>query len=248
MKTIILISGKIHSGKNTLADMLKDTFERQGRSVKLDMFAADLKALAYTVSKPLATVLKSIRDGIVQSAHPTWLVSKGNEILKKLTLKEENFYEDKTEISRALLQMVGTDIGRKFIDEDVWVNTFIERTENDEELDIKIVTDVRFPNEIETMGRLDPKGYNIVSIRINRDAEDVDTAGEHISEKALDGYEGFDYVVDNNGTKQELGVKAEQLSKEIMAMHSNEAINPSKVVKTPKTSKASKVKDSHESN
>ena len=66
-----------------------------------------------------------------------------------------------------------------------------------------IISDTRFPNEIESV-----KKHNGLTIRINRDSVlrtgklfDTDN---HESETALDDYQGFDYVIDNNGTIEEL--------------------------------------------
>ena len=57
-----------------------------------------------------------------------------------------------------------------------------------------IITDVRFPNEAQAI-----KDRGGILIRINRDngtrAIDVNA---HLSETALDDYDGFDYVIDND--------------------------------------------------
>ena len=60
-----------------------------------------------------------------------------------------------------------------------------------------IITDVRFPNEADAVKQR--KGINI---RLQRNS-DLDNNDTHISESALDFYK-FDYVVDNNGTIEEL--------------------------------------------
>ena len=65
-----------------------------------------------------------------------------------------------------------------------------------------IITDMRFPNELEAV-----KKHNGITIRINRGL--VERTGnmiqepEHISETALDNYE-FTHVISNNGTIEEL--------------------------------------------
>lgn len=65
-----------------------------------------------------------------------------------------------------------------------------------------VITDVRFPNEAEAI-----KEHNGITIRINRGL--VERTGkmiqgpEHISETALDDAK-FDYVIENNGTIEEL--------------------------------------------
>ena len=66
-----------------------------------------------------------------------------------------------------------------------------------------IISDTRFPNEIESI-----KKHDGLTIRINRDSVlrtgKVFDTDNHESETALDDYQGFDYVIDNNGTIEEL--------------------------------------------
>lgn len=86
-----------------------------------------------------------------------------------------------------------------------------------------IITDVRFPNEAQAI-----KDRGGVVIRVERDTPKVAalftrkdgstefiTAKEHPSETALDNYKDFDYVIDNNGTIENLIDKVQEiLSKE----------------------------------
>ena len=71
-----------------------------------------------------------------------------------------------------------------------------------EELPNWIITDTRFPNEIEAV-----KKRGGITIRVNRDyvltGGPEDPKKQHESETALDNAE-FDYVIDNNGTIEEL--------------------------------------------
>jgi dephospho-CoA kinase len=210
MKSIILLSGKLQSGKNTFADFLAEELKANEQQVVTDMLAADLKALSYQACKPLISVLKNIRSKLIQIADPKWLTIHGYPLLDKLTLKEENFYEEKTEISRVLLQIIGTDIGRTLAGDTVWVDKFIKRT-NEEEFDVKLVTDVRFPNELEMLKALDSEDCRVVSIRVEREIDRSTSENEHESETALDGYKNWDYIIDNNGTVGELKASAEVL-------------------------------------
>lgn len=66
-----------------------------------------------------------------------------------------------------------------------------------------IITDVRMPNEVQAI-----KDRGGILIKVDKETEYEDN---HISETALDDYDGWDYVIDNNGTLEELIDKVEEL-------------------------------------
>lgn len=94
---------------------------------------------------------------------------------------------------RKLLQKFGTEIGRN-IDSNLWVNALLNEYTPDYrgELPNWIIPDVRFSNEAQAI--IDKGG---ILIRVNKDTGKNDT---HISETALDNWKDWDYVVDNNGS------------------------------------------------
>ena len=99
---------------------------------------------------------------------------------------------------RSLLQKIGTDLFRNQLHPNTWVSSAFANYLNN----AWIFTDVRFPNELEAIKKR--KG---LTIRVNRGL--VERTGkmiqgpEHISETALDDAK-FDYVIENNGTIEEL--------------------------------------------
>lgn len=108
---------------------------------------------------------------------------------------------------RDLLNTLGTDIIRNKINPNFHINRLIQ--------DIKvlsyfydtfIVSDVRFPNEIEKV----KNSYdNVLTIRIKRDSNELnDNQKNNITETALDSFDDFDIEIDNNGTLEELESKA----------------------------------------
>jgi hypothetical protein len=136
---------------------------------------------------------------------------------------------------RQLLQQVGTDAMRNVIHPNVWVNALFadyigkdystcscvdtNPDRNCQHLDVTeypnwIITDTRFPNEAEAIKR---RGGLL--IRVNRESQadrfakqDSDkTKYHHPSETALDSYTGFDEVLDNNDTIEELIEKVKQI-------------------------------------
>lgn len=99
---------------------------------------------------------------------------------------------------RELLQKFGTAI-RKEVDPDFWVKALLNKHTND---DI-IIADVRFPNEAKAI-----KDAGGLLVRINRDSAG---AGNHISEIALDNYTNWDFVINNNGTIEDLYRKGDEI-------------------------------------
>lgn len=88
--------------------------------------------------------------------------------------------------ARDVLQQFGTGIMRE-IDNDMWVNATINVI-NKYKPELAIITDVRFPNEVEG---IQAAGGKVV--RLTRNPYDDD----HASETALDNYENFDFVIPN---------------------------------------------------
>lgn len=92
---------------------------------------------------------------------------------------------------RGFLQMFGTNICRKLFS-DCWVNACLATIQRDQS-DLPLICDVRFPNEVEKIQKAGGK-----VIRLTRCVYPDDT---HDSETALDGYEGYDYTIDNQNLK-----------------------------------------------
>lgn len=127
---------------------------------------------------------------------------------------------------RLLLQHIGTELFRNQIIDGIWVNALMSEYKPKEELvgttpeNIQwrevypnwIITDTRFPNELQAV-----KDKGGINIRVNRPKERelilrnahsiIDTRKsnnlEHISESALDNSE-FNYTIENDGTLDEL--------------------------------------------
>lgn len=113
---------------------------------------------------------------------------------------------------RELLQVLGTDIIRNKIDNLFFINRIIDDIKVYKYFfDIIIISDVRFPIEIEEIKK---NFNNVVSIHINRDDSNNLTDKEklHITEVALDNYNNYDYVINNNSSVQELYSKIDELN------------------------------------
>ena len=89
---------------------------------------------------------------------------------------------------------MGTE-GYRHINNDFWVDTVLNKIQN-EDLHNVIVTDARFPNEIDK-----PKKLGAIHVRILRDKSDEIHGTKHASETALDAYDNIDFIINNSGRK-----------------------------------------------
>jgi len=97
---------------------------------------------------------------------------------------------------REVLQKMGTDMFRDTFGTDIWlksmerkINTYLPRN--------VVVPDLRFPNEVAWVRR---HGGQVIRIDAS---ERLSNDDEHASETALDEYNGYDYIIPNNGTIRE---------------------------------------------
>jgi len=118
---------------------------------------------------------------------------------------------------RDLLQELGTDIIRKKLNKPKF---FINRTIEDIEIlsnffEAIIIDDIRFPEEIEDIKQKYP---NTISIKINRpnfESELNLKQQQHATEIALNNYNEYDYVIENDGTLEDLQNKLEEIVKKV---------------------------------
>lgn len=105
--------------------------------------------------------------------------------------------------AREVMQVVGTEIFRKMYPE-VWTTSLINQIKKDD-YDIALISDCRFPNEVEII----QKNYGYV-LRLTRNPFNSD----HDSEKALDSehydWQNFDFVLDNQN--MDLETKNKEIS------------------------------------
>lgn len=200
---IIGISGKIGSGKDTVGDFIQKLTadEHNKSSWEVKKFAGKLKQI---VSLITGVSLKDLEDQSIKSAtlNDEWQNAMGHD--KVMTL-------------RLMLQLIGTEGGRDLIHHNIWINAlfadykkdwthkygmldtrsgeFTESFRDEGDYPNWIITDVRFPNELDAV-----KARGGITIRVIRG--DGDT-GDHPSETALDNAH-FDFTIDNNGTLNDL--------------------------------------------
>ena len=186
---IVGISGKAKSGKDTAADMLSYLYSNPDKSYKdyVENTEVFFDKNAYVVH--FADALKeAARELCILDEDQTDTQAGKLTVIPWLGITV-----------RELLQKLGTCI-REGIDEDFWIKCLFARVDGFQSI---IIADVRYPNEVQAI-----KNQDGIVIRINRKGAG---AGNHHSETALDDYENFDLVIDNNGTYEELYNKLKTL-------------------------------------
>ena len=138
------------------------------------------------------------------------------DILKFICKQYYGWDGIKDEHGRQLLQTLGTDRGRQFYEGNYWIELLFRVLQLLHfDYDIAIIGDCRFPNEIEWWYN---EGIDITSIRIvrpNYESSLTKAQQMHSSEIALDNYNNFTYIVQNESL-EELSASAEIIAKEIV--------------------------------
>ena len=171
---VISISGKIGSGKDTIADIIMQYTPYHRWQVK--KFAGKLKDIAEILTG-VPKINFEDQEFKQQDMGPEWGMT----------------YRD-------LLQKLGTEAMRNGLHKNVWVNALFAdfNIDEDEQVSYWIITDSRFPDELEAV-----KKHNGITIKVIRDSGNT-IGTTHTSETALDNYTEWDYVIDNTGTLEEL--------------------------------------------
>jgi hypothetical protein len=217
---IIAFSGRKQSGKSTAGNFIYSLYMAQlGISEKVylgesgNILISDLfgdknysgSFSANNINPPDVTLQKTygVLDKIIKIYNFADILKK-NICMDILGLSYEQCYgtdEQKNDItnlrinnelasSREMMQYIGTDIFRK-IKPDVWVDATIRQIMK-ENPKVAIITDCRFPNEVECI-----KNSGGKVIRLDRNPFNSD----HLSETILDqnnyDWNNFDYVISN---------------------------------------------------
>lgn len=189
MKTVILVSGKLQSGKNTFADLVKEYIV----DVVQESYAGPLKNECKEVFKRLTEYLNCISADILDV---------------NLFTNDDNWYENKTPLTRILLQTYGTDIFRNKVSESWWLDKLVERIKLSQNK-FFIITDVRYQNEID---RFTSEDINVFKIRVERTKDYFTDEDLHESETGLDNYKNWDYKIQNDGSIDDLRKVAKMIT------------------------------------
>lgn len=103
---------------------------------------------------------------------------------------------------RFVLQTIGTEWGRSYIADDIWIRCLSARVK---EFSRIVVDDVRFENEAKAIKDMGGEMWFIKRPFVTNNFD-------HASEGGLDNWDGFDHFIDNNGTLEEFRVKIDKLA------------------------------------
>lgn len=207
---IIGINGKIGAGKDTVGEIIqKLCLTNTNQNYEIKKFAGKLKQIASLLT---GISIEKFED---QEFKKSILGSEWGTI-KELPLNSIPPFADiefNVAMSvRKFLQKLGTEAMRDGLHENVWCNALFadyKLTRPNSSLgDLSltmpnwIITDMRFPNEMEAVKERDG-----ITIKVVRPGT---VTGDHPSEIALDNAK-FDYEIINDGTMEELVKKVREI-------------------------------------
>jgi hypothetical protein len=190
-KLIVGLSGRKQSGKDTVANYVVNHFpERQSSvaqpSVKLYSFAHLLKKnlcmdiLGLSWEQCNGTdEQKNTKTNYKWSDFPLDM-RKNHTRTEMVRGTERKIYLSGHMTARQVMQFVGTDMFREYFGENIWVEATLKQIQKDD-TSICIVTDARFPSEVNSIIYNDG-----IVIRLNRNIFPEDS---HASETSLDSYD-----------------------------------------------------------
>lgn len=174
---LIGLSGYARSGKDTVAELLCLNY-----GYKRVSFADPMRQALYVLSPKL--------DNIVRLSEYVddygWDVAKQNQEVRRL------------------LQVFGTEVGRKMFGLDFWIDIALKDLSGDTQV---VISDVRFPNEADAIAKLGGSMW-----RINR--KNHSAVNGHASEHAMDNYM-FNHVIYNDETLDDLSDEVFMLAKHL---------------------------------
>jgi archaellum biogenesis ATPase FlaH len=188
--TVIGIVGNARAGKDTCALHMKDYLENTGYKVQI-------VSLAYPIKKAASAA--------------TGLTIEVLDILKN---------ENRTYMGLNIRQLY-QDIGETFRrqNHDYFIENLTNKIRNNVyDVDVFIVSDVRYPNEIDGFVKLrEQNNISNYNIKIKRDTtkDELGTLKLHHSESSVDQITEYDYLIDNASSMIRFKYKIDEIIKEI---------------------------------
>ena len=205
---IIGISGRIGSGKDTVGEIIqKLCLTNNGPKFEIKKFAGKLKQMASLLT---GFPVEDFEDQEFKKSYlgGEWGTVESNPLNAVPVF--ENIEFNHLMSVRELLQKLGTEAIRDGLHPNAWVNALMcdyKRPKMSEYNPSNwIVTDVRFPNELEAIE--DVKGLTIRVVRPQY--ETANFKPQHPSETALDDAK-FNYEIINDGSIEDLIEKVRQI-------------------------------------
>lgn len=187
MINVIILSGKMHSGKDTFADKLKlELLENREDNVYKVAYADSTKSDVVRIIKLILQgldvegIMKVMDIGFVYGYQMTQIFNYINQDLSENSELKSEFYSLKNEALqpklkqfkhyRLIMQTYGTEI-RRNLDDKYWINKVLNKihriSDNNigKNVDI-IVPDGRFKNETKLSDDLDSSRYRVLTVRL----------------------------------------------------------------------------------
>lgn len=187
----VAISGQARTGKNTLAQMIVDhTIPTQISP----SYVPNYKIVA------VADPIKNMIMQMVPNADPECLWGP-SELRSKVMPGNLKDLDGNPLTYRKALMDIGS-LGRRY-NPDTWLNALVQDAEKNNSMRVYVVSDVRFPNEINYL-----KDHGFYMIRLKRnDIPQIDDISETAQLQIPDSF--FDYIVENNGSLNDLDLEAQ---------------------------------------
>lgn len=195
---VIGITGLAHSGKDTSADYIISSLRERYNVIKVGL-ADQLKIICQHLIKLFYNIEIPIEDFY--------------DIHKKEQVREDlpKFAGQSFKI-RTILQMVGTEIFRDLISEEVWCQYLKEHCLKHDQ--VVVISDIRMLNELQYFRQMERGGElsRFICLRVRRERRDGLTGGnaQHKTETGINTLP-VDYEIDNNGTLEELYKKIDTI-------------------------------------
>lgn len=226
MTYILIISGKMGSGKDTIAQLLKKSISQSKTYAYADPVRDEIKAIIGIIGRTY--ISGSDTESTKNSASKQvagWMSVSENEaekiteilwdfVKKNYRTSSFNFTQHRRHHAiREAMQFWGTDV-RRSKNPDYWVNKILKQISEDNP-DVAIITDCRFPNESLQGHR------SIVRIRLEVSPEEqlfrlIERDGGEFKEESLyHASEALDFEVDH--TVDTTGLTPEQVFDKIVS-------------------------------
>ena len=216
--TLIGINGKIGSGKDTVGSIIQYLTSESG-----NQNSSRHRSYEEFLSNGGGSALRNFDQHYVSDWKIKKFAGKLKQIASLLTGFSIEMFEDqdfkRKQMSegwemtyREFLQKLGTEAMRNGLHTNVWVNAlfadYISPKMSKTNISNWIITDMRFPNEMESIVKREG-----ITIRVHRDLYNGNTHISpipHESETALDDTK-FDYEIINDGTLEDLMDKVREI-------------------------------------
>lgn len=191
MINVYVLSGKMHSGKDTFADKLRSKLEDRGDKVYKIAYADSTKSDVVKIiklilqGKQVEEIMRAMDVGCVYGYQMTKIFNYVNQDLREnpdlksefeaLTNEELQPKLKQFKHYRSIMQEYGTEVRRSF-NKKYWIDRVLDKIrqiDRDGNVDV-IVPDGRFKNEIKLSDDLDSSRYKVLTVRLEAPKEVIE--------------------------------------------------------------------------